>query len=104
MADAKDVTSSPSSPPADGIQAAPPTEVTARPPGPDASASVKLSPARQPQPRAALLPAALARSRLRLDVALVALVLGLAFLLAAFPVRNSDFWLHLATGRLIAAG
>jgi hypothetical protein len=30
------------------------------------------------------------------------LVLGLAFLMAAAPVRNGDFWMHLATGREIA--
>jgi hypothetical protein len=31
-------------------------------------------------------------------------VLALAFLLASFAVRNSDFWMHLATGRLLAQG
>ncbi len=31
-------------------------------------------------------------------------VLVFAFLTASFAVRNSDFWLHLATGRLIAHG
>jgi hypothetical protein len=31
-------------------------------------------------------------------------VLALAFLLASFSVRNSDFWMHLATGRLLAEG
>src|SRR5262245_3269942 len=31
-------------------------------------------------------------------------VLTLAFLLASFSVRNSDFWMHLATGRLLAEG
>lgn len=35
---------------------------------------------------------------------LVGLVLVLAFVTASFAVRNSDFWLHLATGRLIAQG
>src|SRR5262249_1543276 len=38
----------------------------------------------------------------RLDAVLVVVVLLLAFLLASFTVRNSDFWLHLATGRLLA--
>src|SRR5262245_36730132 len=33
---------------------------------------------------------------------LAVLVLALAFLMAATPVRNSDFWMHLATGRQIA--
>ena len=32
------------------------------------------------------------------------LVAALAFLLASFPVRNSDVWLHLARGRLLAHG
>lgn len=32
------------------------------------------------------------------------MVLAFAFLAASFAVRNSDFWLHLATGRLIADG
>jgi len=31
-------------------------------------------------------------------------VLTLAFLIASFSVRNSDFWMHLATGRLFAEG
>ena len=32
------------------------------------------------------------------------MVLALAFFAGSFSVRNSDFWMHLATGRLIAAG
>jgi tetratricopeptide (TPR) repeat protein len=32
------------------------------------------------------------------------LVLVFAFLAASFPVRNADFWLHLAGGRLLAGG
>jgi len=31
-------------------------------------------------------------------------VLTLAFLIASFSVRHSDFWMHLATGRLLAEG
>jgi tetratricopeptide (TPR) repeat protein len=46
----------------------------------------------------------LAGALTRLDVALVAVVLLLAFLLASFTVRNTDFWLHLAAGRLLAQG
>ncbi len=34
-----------------------------------------------------------------LDYALAAVVLGFAFLCGSFPARNSDLWLHLATGR-----
>jgi tetratricopeptide (TPR) repeat protein len=40
----------------------------------------------------------------RLDWALVATALVLAFLLASFVARNSDVWQHLAAGRLIAHG
>jgi hypothetical protein len=35
---------------------------------------------------------------------LTLLVLVLAFLTASFPARNSDLWLHLAAGRLLARG
>jgi hypothetical protein len=38
------------------------------------------------------------------DGLLVGVVLIFAFLTASFPVRNSDFWLHLAAGRLLAEG
>ena len=31
-------------------------------------------------------------------------VVALGVFVASFAVRNSDFWLHLATGRLIASG
>src|SRR5262245_55024633 len=45
-----------------------------------------------------------ARDGRMLDPILGGLVLALAFLAASFAVRNSDFFLHLATGRLIAQG
>jgi hypothetical protein len=38
------------------------------------------------------------------DTVLIVLVLVLAFLAASFAVRNSDFWLHLAGGQLLAEG
>jgi hypothetical protein len=38
------------------------------------------------------------------DFVLVGVVLVFAFLAASFAVRNSDFWLHLASGRLLAEG
>jgi hypothetical protein len=44
------------------------------------------------------------RSLDRLDRFLVFLVLVLAFLLASTPARNSDIWLHLATGKMLADG
>ncbi len=40
----------------------------------------------------------------RMEAALAALVLLLAFFLASFAAHNSDVWMHLATGRLIARG
>jgi tetratricopeptide (TPR) repeat protein len=40
----------------------------------------------------------------RFDVVLAGAVLVFAFLAASFPVRNGDFWQHLATGRLLANG
>lgn len=39
-----------------------------------------------------------------LDRLLLLFVAALAFLLASFPVRNSDVWLHLARGRLLLHG
>lgn len=39
-----------------------------------------------------------------LDRLLIGSVLALAFLLASLPARNSDVWLHLASGRLLAHG
>ena len=38
------------------------------------------------------------------DVVLACLVLVPAFLVASFTARNSDLWLHLAAGRLVAQG
>jgi tetratricopeptide (TPR) repeat protein len=38
------------------------------------------------------------------DFVLIGVVLAFAFLAASFAVRNSDFWLHLASGRLLAEG
>src|SRR6516225_6684175 len=55
-------------------------------------------------PRARPTSEQLAGELARLDLGIVALTLVLAFLLASFAVRNADFWLHLATGRLIAQG
>lgn len=38
------------------------------------------------------------------DIALSIMAVVVAFLAASFPVRNADFFLHLATGRLVAEG
>lgn len=40
----------------------------------------------------------------RLDKALIPIVLVLAFFLASFTAHNADFWMNLATGRLIVKG
>lgn len=57
-----------------------------------------------PTPPEQTSPKQLAAEIARLDGAHVVVVLALAFLLASFAVRNSDFWMHLATGRLLAHG
>lgn len=49
-------------------------------------------------------PGARARWLERTDGALVVLVLAVALGIASFAARNSDIWLHLATGRWIASG
>jgi hypothetical protein len=38
------------------------------------------------------------------DIWIIPFVLILAFLAVSFPARNSDLWLHLASGRLLAEG
>src|SRR5579875_935846 len=38
------------------------------------------------------------------DLVLMGVILVFAFLASSFAVRNSDFWLHLASGRLLAEG
>src|SRR5205814_1488913 len=49
-------------------------------------------------------PERFAQTLFRLDAVLVVLVLLFAFLVASFPVYHGDFFLHAATGRLIAQG
>jgi hypothetical protein len=79
------VQTSPSSPAATGIQTAPPPDAT-----------VPLPPRPRIEP---ITVEELGRAMTRLDRMLVVLVLVLACLVSLFPVRNSDFWLHLATAR-----
>src|SRR5262245_3995233 len=43
-------------------------------------------------------------SRLWPDIVLAAVVVAFAYLSASFTARNSDLWMHLAAGRLLAAG
>jgi hypothetical protein len=49
-------------------------------------------------------PVRFARRLARLDVVLVVLTLAFAFLMASFPATNSDLFLNLAGGRLLAQG
>ncbi|MBY0523661.1 MAG: tetratricopeptide repeat protein [Gemmataceae bacterium] len=51
-----------------------------------------------------LTPARVAAEMACLDRVLVLLVLVFAFLVASFAARNSDLWMHLATGRALAHG
>jgi len=81
--------------------------IQASPPPAGSSTAVQTAPATEPPaiplpprpPREPITPAELGRAMARLDRMLVPLVLLLTFFVALFPVRNSDFWLHLATGR-----
>ena len=57
-----------------------------------------------PPPRKPPAPERAAARRRFLDGVLVAVVLAFAFLTSLFPARNADFFLHAATGRLIAHG
>src|SRR5947209_1959493 len=85
--------------PHDSITPAPGTSPAAAPAGIETlPPAVKLP----PQPRPDVTPEEQARAAGRLDAALAALVVVLAFLLGSFAARNSDFWMHLATGRAIA--
>ncbi|MBL8800102.1 MAG: hypothetical protein JNM56_39840, partial [Planctomycetia bacterium] len=71
-----------------------------------------MSEAQEPQPAAlppASTPAPAATERLRRDIAgldrlSVLALLVLTFFLSSFVVRNTDYWLHLAAGRLLAEG
>ncbi|MFL5340645.1 MAG: tetratricopeptide repeat protein [Gemmataceae bacterium] len=81
----------------------PATNITDTPPVPEATASeVPATPAPPQAPGVDTRRAAIVMGRI--DLMLAAVVLALAFALASFTVRNSDFWAHLATGRYIASG
>jgi tetratricopeptide (TPR) repeat protein len=58
----------------------------------------------QKKPRRSWSPEQLAARVGRLDRVLVGLVLVLAFALGCYAILNTDFWMHLATGRLISSG
>ena len=55
-------------------------------------------------PAAAIDPQKMAGRLAAMDRALIGLLLALAFLLAFFPIRNSDLFQHLAAGRLLTQG
>jgi hypothetical protein len=57
-----------------------------------------------PVKRATLSPERLATEIGKLDRVIAGLLLALAFFLGSFAVQNSDFWMHLATGRLLLQG
>src|SRR5437868_4775521 len=65
----------------------------------ETTGSIPLPP--PPEPSSA---AELAAELSRLDRVLVVMTVVFAFLCTSFTARNSDFWMHLATGRLVAQG
>jgi hypothetical protein len=79
----------------------------AAPPAPETAIQASTPPAPQ-QPTAPAEPPitaeALGRARWQIDCFLVLLLLVLAFALASFAIQNSDFWMHLATGRALTRG
>jgi hypothetical protein len=79
------------------------TSIQAIPPAP-ATATVLPEPSPAKPRRKRLTLEKLTVEVARLDRVVVALVLVLVFFLASFTVRNSDFWMHLASGRLISQG
>jgi hypothetical protein len=94
-----------------------PEQVTAGPPAapppaaaPDgiqpeaAPAPVPLAPLPQRPPAPPPNPEVLRRRLRFLDGVLVLLVLAFAFVTASYPIANSDFFMHAATGRLLAQG
>lgn len=86
-------------PPSTGITAAPPETAITLPSGPGASAtdaalSVPMTvPAEEPETWIA-----------KADWLLLGLVVALGFLVSSVPAFNSDVWMQMATGRLIAHG
>jgi tetratricopeptide (TPR) repeat protein len=92
-------------------EAAPATEQPATPAagadaGQDQTTSVSSIPLppRSPAVRWPATPEQLRRETLRLDRVLTVVGVVIAFLLASFAIRNTDYWMHAATGRLLAHG
>ena len=99
MSAVNDPTPQPTPPGAEAIQAGPPpaaspTGVQAAPP--TEAPPIPLPPRPRPEP---LTPEELGRAMVRLDRMLLALLVVLTALVAVFPIRNIDFWFHLATAR-----
>jgi hypothetical protein len=93
--------------PETGIQAASPSETAIQAGTPHGADEEKIHLPPRPAPqvrREPLSPARLAVEIGKLDRVIAALLLLLAFFLGSFAVQNSDFWMHLATGRLLAQG
>src|SRR5262249_28200540 len=84
------------------IQSATSTAVQAGAPGETKDEVIPLPPLKVK--RAPLTPERLAAEIRVLDRIVVGLVILLTFFLASFAVQNSDFWMPLATGRLLAEG
>lgn len=76
-----------------------PVQIQATPPPLEVK---KEKPAEKPRKR--LTPERLAQEMVRLDRAMAVVVLLLAFFLGSFAAYNSDVWMHLAAGRMIAHG
>src|SRR5262249_14823481 len=84
--------------------ATPQTTETSPSPGPPQESIPLPTPPAPPPPRKQTTPERLAAEIARLDAVLAVVVLALAFLAASFAARNSDLWMNLAVGRLIATG
>jgi tetratricopeptide (TPR) repeat protein len=75
--------------------------VQTAPSGAPEAPAIPLPPLPQPGPAS---PERFLRWVKRFDIAIVAVVLAFAFLVGSFPVYNSDFFMELASGRLLAQG
>lgn len=79
-------------------------EAAARPTPPAGNGEGGNGASAAPAPATAVTPEGLAAEIAGLDRALAVLMLVFAFFLASFPATNSDWWMHVATGRGIVQG
>jgi hypothetical protein len=88
------------------IQAAPPPPTpTGIQTAPDKAGAEKvILPTPAPEPKRVFDPEKARRRAWVIDAIQVVLVLALAFLSASFPIRNSDLFMHMGTGRLLVQG